>query len=378
VQFNTLSASNPNGVASGCPANAKSYGCLSYSNDASLLVPSSALGSEYEAIGWHAWHLDQGTLGTLNMGDFLSITATQPNTTVTIKPRSASLALPGEDPLEPGQEHHFTLQQGDVLELFTEGKTPEQQWSGSPVRADHPIQVLTGVPCVNIPETAPTCDHVEEWVPPISMLGKRYLVSSPTAPSGRGLHVVRVHGLTEGTVVTFDPSTVHKPVTLTAGEALEIAVEPTSDDEGPPADFLVTSDQVFAVTQYMVGHGVPPYEPNHPGADLSDPSQTVVIPTSRFVTSYALALPPGFEEHHITVVASTGSEVRLNDEPLASSQFTAVGASGLSVARLTGLSGGKRYVLTGSTAFGVQVFGYGKLTSYMFPGGVDLRPGSTP
>jgi hypothetical protein len=41
VQFNTLSASNPNGVASGCPANAKSYGCLSYSNDASLLVPSS-------------------------------------------------------------------------------------------------------------------------------------------------------------------------------------------------------------------------------------------------------------------------------------------------------------------------------------------------
>ena len=378
VQFNTLNASNPNGVANGCPADAKSNECLSYTNDASLLVPTSALGSAYEAIGWHAWHFEQGTLGPLNMGDFLSVTATEPSTTVTITPRSTSLALAGEDPLEPGKEHHFTLQQGDVLQLFTEGKASEQQWSGSPIRADHPIQVLTGAACVNIPDTAPTCDHVEEWVPPLSMLGKRYLVSSPTTPSGRGRYVVRVHGLTEGTVVTFDPSTVHKPVTLTAGETLEMEVEPTLEGDGFPSDFLVTSDQVFAITQYMVGHGVQPYVPDIPGADMSDPSQTVLVPTSRFVKSYALALPPGFDEHRITIAASTGSEVRVNDEPIASSQFTAVGASGLSVARLAGLAGGKRYVLTGDSAFGVQVFGYGKLTSYMFPGGMDLRPGSAP
>ena len=37
------------------------------------------------------------------------------------------------------------------------------------------------------------------------------------------------------------------------------------------------------------------------------------------------------------------------------------------------LSGKEGHALTGNAAFGLYVYGYGSRTSYMYPGGLDLR-----
>jgi hypothetical protein len=49
-----------------------------------------------------------------------------------------------------------------------------------------------------------------------------------------------------------------------------------------------------------------------------------------------------------------------------------VGSSGFSVARHE-LSLVDVHKMTSSTPFGIVVYGYGKDTSYMYPGGLDLK-----
>src|SRR4051794_4765304 len=60
--------------------------CFSYSNDASLLLPSTALTGNYRVTGWHS------TYGT---GQFMSITAVQDATTVTVKLAAGGKVLAG-------------------------------------------------------------------------------------------------------------------------------------------------------------------------------------------------------------------------------------------------------------------------------------------
>jgi hypothetical protein len=85
-----------------------------------------------------------------------------------------------------------------------------------------------------------------------------------------------------------------------------------------------------------------------------------------------IAVPSGFTHHQLDIVAATGVEVYLNDEPIASDSFQAVGASGFSVARL-GAPALTRLELRSDKPFGLQLYGFGKFTSYMAPGGVDMR-----
>lgn len=373
TQLNTLQASNPEGVMQGCPPSIDG-GCLSYSNDGSLLMPAHALESTYLLMGWRAWQLNSAS--EPGMGDFVTVTATSDDTEVVVTAKSPSLPIDGSEPLEPGEPRSFTLAQGDVLQLFTDASVAGAQWAGAELNADRPVQVLTGAPCMNVPEAAPTCDHIEEANLPASMLGKRYMVTAADAPSGRLRHVVRIHGVEDGTVVEFDPPGVHAPVTLDRGEVVDLDLPKEPEPESGSADFLVSSTHVFGVTQYMVGNQAEPYDPYAEGADLGDPSQTFVVPTSRYLKRYAVALAPGFEQHRVDVTAATGAEVLLNDEPIPSESFTAIGASGMSVARVTGLDAGTRHVLRSDKPFGVQIRGFGQFTSYMVPGGVDLRPPS--
>ena len=72
-------------------------------------------------------------------------------------------------------------------------------------------------------------------------------------------------------------------------------------------------------------------------------------------------------------MAATGAEVFVDDEPVPSTELRAVGSSGLSVTRLGDLAASQRHELRSDKPFGVQVYGFGKFTSYMVPGGIDLR-----
>ena len=79
----------------------------------------------------------------------------------------------------------------------------------------------------------------------------------------------------------------------------------------------------------------------------------------------------------MNVVAKSGSAVVLDGETLDAAAFEPVGESGLGVSRQH-LGKGEVHTMSSSAAFGIVVYGYGMYTSYMYPGGLDLKPIQVP
>ena len=126
------------------------------------------------------------------------------------------------------------------------------------------MQVITGIPCINLPEGQPACDHVEESVFPAETLGKHYFVTVPTAPTGDVVgHIVRLFGNVDATNLTYPPARPAScPTTLSAGSVVDCGTV--------TADFEITGDHEFGVGTFMLGASVvdPTVRP-HPGRGRS-------------------------------------------------------------------------------------------------------------
>jgi hypothetical protein len=361
-----------------CPAvGGATANCYSYSSDGSLLLPVHALSYKYVVAGFHAWHKDSATqpgstMGRLNMGDFISISAPEANTEVTIKLRPGQAILSGPDlpRFNSGESTTFTLGERQVAQLFTPGTSDSDTFSGTEIttKDNKPVQVLSGVGCVNIFDEDSPCGHIEDTVLPVDTLGKDYVVpmltSGATGDAGTAIrHKFRVQAVSDGTAITFEPK-VLGGVTLSKGEAYEPPTAVTSD-------LRISSTTPFAVTQYVTGRT---------GARISDnvgsPNQVTVAPFSQFRTSYTFLASPLFGTSYVVVTAPTGAAVSLDNQPITAEKFLAVGASGMSVARLPITAGNRVHTVNADKPVGIVVFGVGPFASYAFTGGLDLkRPG---
>jgi len=372
-QFNAYENEIPD--VRGCPAiTGESARCYAYSGDGSLLLPVHALASWYVAAGFRAFHKDfatlpGSTLGRLNMGDFISITAPQPNTEVTIKLRPNQGLLSGTDipRINPGESMTVTLGERQVLQLFSTGTTTTDTLSGTDITAKDgkPLQVLSGVGCVNILDEDSPCSHIEDSVLPGDVLGKEYVVPMLTAgmPGDAGTtpaQVIRLQAITDGTAMTFEPKVI-APVTLNRGDSLLT----------PPvtSDLRISSNTAFAVAQFPSGRSTSTRISENTGA----PNQVNVAPVSQFRTSYAFLTSPQFTNNYVAISAPTGAAVSLDGQPVPSDKFLAVGASGMSVARMPVAGGTRVHTVTSDKAVGIEVFGIGAYGSYAFTGGLDLK-----
>ncbi len=366
-QFNALEYKGQGGPAGknwgSCPQPAAQ--CLSYSNDASLLLPSTAMTGNYRVAGIHGW-TETNLFGqnTDVMGAYFAVTGTADGTNVKVKVSSTGSVVAGGQIQQtgPGGVLSFTLNAGDVAEIV--GPLGEKyDLSGSQVSADKPVQVIAGVPCINIPKGKGTCDHIEESVLPAETLGKHYVVSVPTSPNGQpNSHVVRIYGNVDGTKLSYGGGAPCGG-TINAGQVIDCGLV--------TKDFEVTGDHEFSVASFMPGNTI--VDPNGKAAAQGDPSQSQMIAVEQFRTKYIFLAPADYDASYIDVVAPADTQLTL-DGTGATAKFTAVGVNGLAVARIklgAGQSGA--HVITGSKAFGLQVIGYGAQTSYQYPGGLDLK-----
>ena len=135
------------------------------------------------------------------------MTATQDDTDVELVGKGVFAAGGGIDATGSGK---VKLARGDVLELIAAhdgaAKTYGSDLSGTIVRASHPVQVIGGNSCANIP-AADTgyCDHLEQAMFPVEVLGSDYLVTFPAAVASESPHVVRIAAIYPDTKITFDP-----------------------------------------------------------------------------------------------------------------------------------------------------------------------------
>ena len=320
----------------------------SFSNDASLLLPTNVWRSDYYVASWQQ-------VGGTNPG-LLAVTARFDNTQVTIMPKASTTAAQGAPAFVAGTPSMVTLDAGDVLEIST--RTGDL--TGSHVTTDKPSQVIGGHYCANVPETIGYCDHIEESMFSVDALGRRYMITAPAVtslPNGK-VQTIRIIATQPNTMLTYTPPQAGAPTTIAApGDFVEI---PNST-----AAFMVEGNEKILVAQYMSGQDA--------GGNTGDPAMALAVPVEQFRTSYLFHAPTNYESNYVDVTAPDGAMVMLDGAPLA---FTPIGTTGFGFVRVFPLTAGPandgNHSITGSAAFGITVYGYGQYTSYWYPGGLNL------
>jgi hypothetical protein len=359
-QFNALEygpAGGPPGKDwSQCPASACGLECFSYSNDASLLLPSTAMTGNYRVAGLPGWPIAA-------MSPYIAITGTAAGTNVKVK-TAANAQIQGGGGLQAiggGQEVTFTLGAGDVVEMLG---TPDSDLSGSLVQADKPVQVIFGVPCIFIPQDAPACDHIEESVFPAETLGKHYFVTVPTGPAGQPVqHVVRIFGNVDGTTLSYPGGgPLGAPGSLSAGQVVDLGLV--------SQDFEIVGDHEFSVATFQVGASI--VDPIGGLEQRGDPAQSFATTVEQFRVKYVFLAPSDYPVNFVDVVMPVDASVSIDGQPV-SATVTPI-SSGFGVARVQlGPGQNGAHVLESSAPVGIQVLGYGSFTSYQYPGGSDLK-----
>jgi hypothetical protein len=341
-----------------CPGNSCGTPCFSYSNDASLLLPSTALTNNYRVAGYPSWN------APANQPAFLSITGTVDATTVSVTfgPLGGVVAggdVPGGN---GGQTVQFPIARGEVVQMMA---TIPGDLSGTLVQSDKPVQVIHGLPCTRVPANSQVqaCDHVEESVLPAETLGEHYVVTRPTGPLGQPVgHVVRFVGNVNQTTLTYPAGAPpNAPTTINAGQLVDLGIV--------NQDFEVEASNEFAIATFQQGGSV--VDPG-PTGGKGDPAQSVATGVEQYRTKYVFLAPSDYDISFVDIVMPTGAQVTLDGAPLSVSP-TPIG-SDFGVARVQ-LSAGNNgaHLLESTEPVGIQVMGYGLYTSYQYPGGLNLN-----
>jgi IgGFc binding protein len=348
-------ADNPN---DGTPV-----GCFSFTNDSSLLFPSTAMTGNYRVTAYSGESITSPTGGASApvMNGYIAITATVAATHVKVVLSATAQVIAGGTVATtgPGGEIDLTLNAGDVAELAgVAGDTVDL--SGTLVAADQPVQVIAGAPCDQVPESAPACDHLEQSVFPAETLGKQYFVTAPTGPLGYPVaHVVRLYGNVDGTTLAYLPAAPPGcPATLSAGQVVDCGVV--------TGDFEVTASNEIAIGSFMLGGSVV-----DPSGGLGDPSESLIAALEQYRTKYVFLAPDDYTVSAADIVVPVGARLELDGAVVDMTTLTAI-AGGYGVLRM-GLGTSEAHVLLASAPVGLQVMGYGLYTSYQYPGGLDLK-----
>jgi hypothetical protein len=361
-QFNAIEYAGKGGPPgknwSTCPGNS-CFGleCFSYSNDASLLLPSTAQTSSYRITGMPSW-LYNGS----EYPPYVAVTGLADGTSVTMK-LSATGSVAGGGGVAtagPGGSVTFSLDAGDVV-MVVGGMSSD--FSGSLVTSTAPVQVITGISCTNMPHDVPACDHIEESVFPAETLGKRYFVTAPTTHLGTPVgHVVRIYGNVDGTKLTYPGANPGAPDSIQAGEVVDLGIV--------TEDFEIVGDHEFAVASFQVGASM--IDPGVPvNEQKGDPAQSLMTSVEQYRRKYVFLAPTDYDANFVDVVQPLSAKLTLDGAPL-DTPVTPL-SSGFGVARVALGSGNNgAHVLTATEPVGIQVVGYGTYTSYQYPGGLNL------
>ncbi len=354
-----LRSTSPVVVYQFSPLEYTSGSIYSYTNDASLLLPTNAWGEQYVAASWPR----QDGFPPTTWPGTVTVTASQDDTHVTLDTTANTVASMGAPACTAGTPQEVVLNKGDALEVAavgTNGSAAKDDLTGSMIQSDKPVQVIAGAYCVFVPDpTVGYCDHIEESMFPIETLSTKYVITAPAVPplpNGKE-EVVRIIGTQNDTTLSYDPPQAGAPATVGAGKFVEIA--------RTDADFVITASHKVLVAQYMEGQEA--------GGDTGDPAMAQAVPTDQYRKSYLFHAPTNYEVNYVNVTAPMNANVLLDGAPVTG--FTQLGGSGLGVARVTLPNGANgNHTITGDVGFGISVYGYGQYTSYWYPGGLDLAP----
>jgi hypothetical protein len=371
---------------------------FSYTNDATLLLPTHVLTGDYVNLTYVPFSRTTGVTGGIPVppdsakyGNYLAVVGVAP------EPTKVRVQVTGHTAADSGGRFgatppygfiEFTLQRGEVAHVASQpppncdpsrpGFHHEEECTfgmcdylntcfehefdltGSRIVADRPVQVFGGHVCAYVPYTSQACDHLEVQVPPIQTWGKQFVSRPMTDGGGAGENLVRVVAAFDGTEVTVDPPQdgINKLV-LDANRWVEFKVA---------TPFSVSGSNAIMVGQFLLGQYYP-----KPAAQRGDPAMTVLVPNEQYRTDYIFVTPSSYNpstngQSYVLVIRPPGMELTLDGSPVTAT-WQAVGGREVGIVPVEGGT----HTMVGAMPFGMIAYGLGNFTSYAYPAGLNLN-----
>jgi len=373
-----------------------------FSNDASVLLPAPAMGSEYYVMAY-------GFGGAKPQPDaklpsfFAVVGLSSVPTQVTFTPSVATMAGGDIPALPAGQSHTVELAQGEVLNV--ESSQGGADLTGSHVTATAAVAVFGGHECPFTSDLC-CCDHIEQQLMPVSTWGTHYIVSK-FWERWKEKDYVRILASEDGTVVTINPPLVQVP-TLAAGKYFtfqtNVNLEITANKPILVGQYLASSYEILGMPKVLdcwsnsdcpssftcdsysgacIGPDCSTSSQCSSGttcelafgmgncAPIGDPAFALAVSEQQFMDSYVFLTPDAYLQDYLNVVAPLNAgKVVLDDMQIPPPSFIPVGSSGYGVYR-TKVNDGV-HTIWSDKKIGIMVYGYDNDVSYAYPGGMGL------
>ncbi|HOU54639.1 MAG TPA: IgGFc-binding protein [Myxococcota bacterium] len=337
-----------------------------YSNDASILLPTNALGKAYLVMTREQTFQD--------LKGFLTVVAVDRNETqVYVQVTAPTVSAPtlsgrtwnGDaiPAMAPGESRTFTLQQYDVLNIETNAYGADL--TGSVVYANHPVAVFGGSEASNAPNTNHCCplggcqgyqdwmscaqggcvcewpdrmaipprkvsctdnsgcinyntccaDHLEMQMFPVKTWGLQYVVSR-SYPRKDEKDSIRLMAAQDDTRVTTYPLQGEGTYVLNRGEWVDFESN---------EDFQVRANRPVLVGQFLQAQDAP--NPNQglkdpADAGTGDPSFLLAVPIEQFRTEYVFLTPDKYRFDAVNLIVETGEPVWLDGQEVRPENLT--------------------------------------------------------
>jgi hypothetical protein len=345
-----------------------------FSNDASLLIPRTVFDQDYYVMTMPTLDRRTGqTFGTNSYYGYLAIVAWEDGTIVEVTPTVPTTASATNSTIAAGAATMFTLNEGEVLQLQASGSG---DLTGTHITSPNMkvFGVFGGHEATAFGETTPPdashadgpccADHLEEMLFPSSTWGKTFAIARSQSRGTNEPDLVRILAQKAGTTLTFaPPPSAGTCGTLNAGQFCEVKIQ---------VDTEITSNEPILVGHFLES-AIWGYSAPGMGMSLGtgDPSMAISAPTEQFRKEYTFLVPAQYEANYVSISAAATGGVTLDGTPVTLAPFT--GGATHRAARVQVTAG--QHKITCADGCGITVYGWSaRGVSYMFAGGLDLKP----
>lgn len=359
----------------------------SFSNDASLLIPTSGLDNHYRVLGWPTANpIDPlGQIDGIPDRSYVTIVGVEPATQVRV---TLGHRIVGDrwglgiGPAEAGQVIERTIGPYDVLNLESEGAPGDM--TGTVVESSAPVVVFSGgergiapytTEGVPAPPGGPPSDlccteHLEEQVFPTTAWGRDFVItrSPQRGRSWAEPDIYRIMADRARTTVTTNLAGANASFTLEPGQWRELYAQES---------FILRADGPVSIEQILVSQQwVGDWRPGHGG----DPSMILFPPYQQYRESYVFLTPSTFSADYVVISAPQGTQVLLDGRDVNGDEFDplcnyelAGELEGVVYQAITCPVSAGAHTVDATLPVGIMVYGYYNVGSYGYAGGSELE-----
>jgi hypothetical protein len=366
----------------------------SFSNDASLLIPTTALGQSYRFLG--APHL----FATTSTGDEASIPANltvvaaedQTVVRVTLPPNGFMQAeTTGRMTFDNGA-HVVTLNRQEVLMLRTDLRRPQNfldvprqaDFTGASIESSAPVSLFSAHECTFYPSDLGACDHLEEQLFPIETWGRAFTLVPPKLRSTNSVFErtywkilgdpnTRVTlSATFNSLQAAGPGSAEVPdcgqMLDSDGQTIVIGAEGFCEFSTQQA-VEINSDLGIMVMGIISGQQSVNFVSDL-GDHYGDPAIFLVPPSRQLRQEYSFLTPGTYYADFVALSFNPNTQITLDGAMLDLSDASTINGSE-ALYKYVELSDGP-HKISGTAPFGIMVFAYDDFVSYAFTGGLNL------